>query len=78
MTRKDYRAMALVLHEHLDTLDSLTSVLEWGRLCHAIASMYEQDNPRFSRSTFLMACGWTQAFGVELPVGDMSRYEVAV
>jgi len=76
MTRKDYRAMALVLREHLDSIESAAGVLAWGTLCHRIADMYEQDNDRFQRSTFLMACGWTQAFGVALPVGDMSRYEV--
>lgn len=76
MTRKDYRAMALVLRKHLDTIETPEGVLAWGTLCHAFADMCAEDNPRFVRNTFLMACGWTEAFGVALPVGDMSRYEV--
>ena len=78
MTRKDYRAMAVVLREHLSTIETPEGVLSWGTLCHRIASMYERDNERFVRNTFLMACGWTEAFGVALPVGDMSRYEEAM
>lgn len=76
MTRKDYRAMALVLKEHLSIIETPEGVLAWGTLCHAFADMLAEDNSRFDRNTFLMACGWTEAFGVALPVGDMSRYEV--
>lgn len=77
MTRKDYRAIAKVLREHLDATPETTGeVFQWGRMCHAFADMLAEDNPRFHRNTFLMACGWTEAFGVALPVGDMSRYEV--
>lgn len=64
MTRKDYRALAEVMRTHLDGMDGNSDPLgQWASLCHAIADVLEADNARFVRSKFLLACGWTVAFG---------------
>lgn len=59
MTKKDYEALAQVIrwqwnladaNENGDALDAVE------RIANGMATVMEQDNPRFSRQRFLAAC----------------------
>lgn len=64
MTKKDYQALASAIHESRfelcgggpDCEDHEDTRLQWERTRSLIADALQEDNPRFSRSTFLAAC----------------------
>lgn len=61
MTRKDYEKIARVMREYKSEANS-HSDSPWRNtarveLVSRIADMLEQDNPRFDRARFLIACG---------------------
>jgi hypothetical protein len=52
MTKKDYQALAGVLHRALGH----SSTLQWCADVSAVADTLAADNPRFDRETFITAC----------------------
>lgn len=68
MTRKDYVAIASIIHPYaISAAPHTAGKVERGRIAHAasyakdialdIASHMANDNPRFDRARFLKACG---------------------
>jgi len=57
MTRKDYVAIAEVFRKEHESIDSLSdNMVTWCRLRDSIADVFEQDNERFNRYRFCLAC----------------------
>lgn len=64
MTRKDYIAIAKVLLQAQlcaseDKYNSAEQAI--GGVAREIASVFQQDNPRFDRRRFMAACGYVNA-----------------
>ena len=52
MTRKDYVEVARILNKYKDVIDEK----DYTDLTDDFSYMFEQDNPRFDSSRFLIAC----------------------
>ena len=52
MTRKDYVEVARILNKYKDVIEDLAYV----DMVDDFSYMFEQDNPRFDSSRFLIAC----------------------
>ena len=64
MTRKDYKAIAEVIRQNTEELDSgaergmvVKTIQDVPKLAEDLASIMASDNPRFDRIRFLSACG---------------------
>ena len=58
MTRKDYVIIAEILKANLeDFIEGEDGFALIGILAHQIANGLQEDNPRFDRARFLVACG---------------------
>lgn len=60
MTRKDYVAIAEVINQHViqaDAHQDITGFFAISGIAAGIATVMENDNPRFDRDKFLKACG---------------------
>ena len=61
MTRKHYREVADILKSELDMeIDNFTDGVRHGsveRIAHRLSSMFADDNPHYSRTKFMEACG---------------------
>lgn len=59
MTRKDYVAVAKILHEAHDSVDTNA----WLKLVASFSEFFENDNERFDHARFFSAC-----YGLDKPV----------
>jgi len=62
MSRKDYRRVAKMMREVLDS----TSIdpESWLYIVHSLAVLFKEDNARFDLHKFRDACGWNTCTGV--------------
>ncbi len=56
MTKKDYQAIAKLLFEFQDTNSTVRSLLTREIAYRLANDVFAPDNPRFDRTTFLLAC----------------------
>lgn len=57
MSRKTYIELARVIREHTPRADLVRGDILLGSIAYALVEVCEQDNPRFDRERFLIACG---------------------
>lgn len=56
MTRKDFEAIAAIMADHTPVQGEAVDIT-YTDTCVALADYFQQVNPRFDRSRFMVACG---------------------
>jgi hypothetical protein len=62
MTRKDYKAIAKCIKEELEACENEGEMDTLGRVAKSLCGVFREDNGRFDRERFLIACGLISGF----------------
>jgi len=57
MTKKNYEAIASMIHRHRSEDTSGTGSGTLSMVADSLANIFQADNPRFNRAQFFAACG---------------------